>query len=249
MSERIVIEAGGLTKAFAVGRKGATFFRFLQASFGDGSARNGGRPALRGVDLEVRQGELVGIVGGNGAGKTTLLKTIAGLYRPTAGRLRVEGPACYLAGLGVGMIGDLSVRENLFLYGAICGVERRRLDAEFEAILEWAELESYVTAPLRTLSTGMRSRLAFGITRLVEAPVLLMDEAFAAGDRRFRRKCDAFFEQLQHGPSTILVATHDMDFVAKRCSKALWMSEGLVAGYGEPDKVLEAYYAASGGAS
>lgn len=244
MSKPIAIEARGVVKAFAAGSRSSTLFRFLRSSAHLGSASQ--RVALRGVNLQVEEGELVGLVGGNGAGKTTLLKTVAGLYRPSEGELRVQGAPCFLAGLGVGMIGDLSVRENLFLYGSICGVERKRLQQGFDSILAWAELEDYVNSPLRTLSTGMRSRLAFGVTRLVRAPVLLMDEAFAAGDRRFRHKCDSFFEELKQRPGTILVATHDMDFVLQRCTQAIWMHQGQVQAHGTPETVLDGYFKAAG---
>ena len=180
-------------------------------------------------------------MGGNGAGKTTLLKTIAGLYRPTSGSVVVHSRVVYLAGLGVGMMRELSVRRNFYLYGTICGLRRERLDAIIGDALDWPELSEYVGARVRTLSQGIKARLAFSVVRHIEADVVLMDEAFAAGDDRFRSKCEDFFREDNRANSAIVVSTHSMPFVSRMCTRAIWLREGQVAMDGEPDAVVSEY--------
>lgn len=240
MSEAAV-SMRGVVKRFPKDRGGSSLFQRV-ASIVSSPGEAGGRLALDGVDLEVRPGELVGLIGDNGAGKTTLLKTIAGLYGPSAGRVERRGRLVYLAGLGVGMMGTLSVRRNYFLYGSICGLRRKTLDELFAPTLEWAGLSGYDLAPVRTLSQGMKARLAFGVTRHIDADILLMDEAFAAGDERFRRKSEAFFEPEARDGRAMIVSTHSMDFVKKFCSRAIWLREGRIEEDGDPREVVPRYY-------
>ena len=151
----------GLTKSFNTGPVKMTAFRLLRGLI----ARNPldhdhERHAVTIEALTVQSGEVVGLIGENGAGKTTLLKLVSGLYPPNGGSIQVSGTVAYFAGLGVGMIQDLSVRENVYLYGAICGIPRARLHLQFESMLNWAELSEFTDARLRTLSAGMKTRLA-----------------------------------------------------------------------------------------
>ena len=243
-SKGISIAASGVSKDFRYGGS-ETMFRLLRRLVFGGVTRSRSFRALSGVDLEVANGEVVGIVGNNGAGKTTLLKTLAGIYRPTTGRVRINGEVAFFAGLGVGMVGDLSLRDNLYLYGAIIGLRRSRIQEVFDEVIEWAELGEFVESPLRTLSTGMRGRFAFSIARHAEAQNLFLDEAFTAGDAHFKEKCDRFFAQRAGGPQTILAATHSMDFVKTYCTKALWMDHGKQMAWGEVNDVLEQYHAAN----
>ncbi|MBI1357923.1 MAG: ATP-binding cassette domain-containing protein [Acidobacteria bacterium] len=238
----ISIAAQDVSKDFRYGGS-ETLFRLLRRAVFGGKIRARTFRALTDVNLEVARGEIVGIVGNNGAGKTTLLKTLAGIYRPTEGRVRVEGAVSYFAGLGVGLVGDLSLRDNLFLYGAICGMRRSKVREVFDEVLEWAELTEFVDAPLRTLSTGMRGRFAFSVARHAESENLFLDEAFTAGDARFKDKCNQFFEQRRNGPQTILAATHSLDFARHYCTKALWMEYGKKRAWGDVDAVLDEYSA------
>lgn len=240
----ISIAATGVSKEFRY-RGSETLFRLLQRLVFGGTIRSKAFRALSGVDLAVAKGEVVGIVGNNGAGKTTLLKTLAGIYRPTTGEIKIQGEVAFFAGLGVGMVGDLSLHDNLFLYGAICGLPRAKIEEVFDEVIEWAELGEFVEAPLRTLSTGMRGRFAFSIARHAEAENLFLDEAFTAGDAHFKDKCNRFFEQRRHGRQTILAATHSMDFVRQFCTKALWMDHGRQMAWGDVDDVLRQYKAAN----
>jgi len=197
--------------------------------------------ALKEINIEIEQGEFVGLIGNNGAGKTTLLKTISGLHRPDNGKVSVNGELNYLAGFGIGMVDELSVSENIYLYGAVYGLDRNKIHEKFDDIVEWAELQNFIGAKLKTLSTGMRTRLAFSITRYIDADIFLLDEALSAGDKSFREKCEKVFENYKQRGKTFIVSTHSLEFVNKFCTKALWLNKGEQMDYGETEKVLKKY--------
>jgi ABC-type polysaccharide/polyol phosphate transport system ATPase subunit len=233
------IRLEGVAKEFLGGRRKRTLFRVIKSIT---ATSNGTRPrSLDGIDVEIPRGEIVGIVGENGAGKTTLLKTVAGLYLPTEGVVRINGEVALLAGLGAGMVDELSVTDNVWLYGAVCRVRRAKIRAQFDEILRWAELENFANAELRTLSMGMRTRLAFAIAMQIDADAVLMDEAFSAGDKRFQDKCNRFFEDSKSAGRTFVVATHNLDFVRTFCTKTLWLHKGRCMGFGPTADLLEQY--------
>ncbi len=202
--------------------------------------------ALCDLNFEIARGEWVGIVGNNGSGKTTLLKLVAGLYPPTRGALRVNGSVTLLSGLGIGMIGELSVRENIFLYGALQGIARARLEQQFQEIIAWAELQEFVYAKFQTLSSGMRARLAFAVSRYSESAVQLQDEALTAGDKEFAKKCYAFYETARASNRTFLIAAHDLNFVGNFCARTLWLAKGRQMAFGTTAEVLAQYRASHG---
>jgi ABC-type polysaccharide/polyol phosphate transport system ATPase subunit len=241
------IRLDGVRKTFRAAGKPRSVYRALADWLGRAGAPAGMLPALDGLDFTVAPGERVGVVGNNGAGKTTLLRTIAGLYRPTAGQVSVTGEVALVTGLGIGMLDELSVEENIFLYGAINGMGREELASRLAEIMEWADLTAFRTAKLKTLSTGMRSRLAFSAVRHVDADVYLMDEVLSAGDRNFKAKCDAVFERFKHSGRTFVVASHELDFVRRFCDKALWLDKGRQRAYGEPEAVIAQYMAQRSG--
>lgn len=238
-----VVQMRAVEKRFEASGRGLMLSPRVRAFMGGGSAQR--RIALTGLDLEVEAGEWLGIVGPNGAGKSTLLRVMAGLYRPTAGTSTVRGSVALLSGLGSGMIPQLDVRDNAFLYGSIYGLPRNCVRELMPEILAWAGLEEFEHERLQNLSSGMRTRLAFSIMRYFESDILLFDEALAAGDQSFRDKCYEHFEQLRSKPVTVVVATHNTAFAAQFCGRVLWMHEGRAHRIGATNEVLEAYRASS----
>jgi ABC-type polysaccharide/polyol phosphate transport system ATPase subunit len=242
MSEAtVILTTQGLVKEFSGGRRRVTLYRLVRSRLGGGAANGSVRRALDDINIEARAGEIVGLVGENSAGKTTLLKTIAGLYAPTHGRVYVRGELSLLAGLGVGMVDELSVRDNVYLYGALCRLHRRTIKNRFHEIVQWAELEGFLDAELRTLSTGMRARLAFAIAIHIDSDLVLIDEAFSTGDKRFQEKCDGFFRESKSPDRTVLLATHNLEFVKDFCDRTLWLHKGRQMAFGPTATVLSQY--------
>jgi ABC-type polysaccharide/polyol phosphate transport system ATPase subunit len=235
------LRVSNVSKAFSLATERVTLFRALRRKLLQEDADWAEHYALRDIDVEVQKGEKIGLVGDNGSGKTTLLKVIAGLHRPNDGQVSVNGDVCLLTGVGVGMLLELSVEENVLLYGAIYGLPRHKVRQLFQDIIEWAELQGFVQARLKTLSSGMRARLAFSVVRHIEADILLLDEALSAGDRHFRQKCADYFAAQRHSSRTFVVATHDLDFVRWFCDRTLWLHLGRQRAFGETHGVLQQY--------
>jgi ABC-type polysaccharide/polyol phosphate transport system ATPase subunit len=241
MCERdCVIRLQQVTKLFPSGTSRHSLFRLLMR----GASKRWAPEmfaALRSIDLQVLRGERLAIIGDNGSGKSTLLRIVAGLHAPTFGTVEIHGERTLLAGLGVGMVDELTVEDNIFLYGAMHGISRRELRETIGEILEWAALTEFRQAPLKSMSTGMRSRLAFSVTRWIVADIYLLDEALTAGDRNFREKCDLVFENYARRGTTMLIATHDFKFVERHCTGVLWLDHGEQVGSGRTADVLELY--------
>lgn len=197
--------------------------------------------AVDGVSLRIPRGAAFGIVGRNGSGKSTLLKLMAGITRPTAGSVQVHGRVSALIELGAGFHPEISGRENVFINGVMLGLTRREIARRFDEIVEFAEMEDFIDAPVRTYSSGMYMRLGFAVAVHVDADVLLVDEVLAVGDERFSLKClDKFAEYKRRGKTTVLV-THGLDVVERFCDEALWLDAGRVRTSGDPRRVLHAY--------
>ncbi len=197
--------------------------------------------ALRDVDIVVRPGERVGIVGANGAGKSTLLRVIARVRRPTAGRVVVEGRVAPLLELGLGFHGELTGRENVVLQAALLGRSRREALERMPAIAEFAEMEAFLDAPIRTYSTGMVTRLAFAVATDVDPEILLVDEALAVGDERFKERCHERMRHFRDRGKTFLLVSHSLTEVAASCHRAIWIRDGRVEQDGPAVEVCEAY--------
>jgi ABC-2 type transport system ATP-binding protein len=197
--------------------------------------------ALHRVSFEVYRGEVFGIIGANGAGKSTLLKVISRVMRPTEGRVRVYGRVVPLLELGAGFHPELTGRENIFLNGAILGFTRREMEAKFQRIVEFSELQDFIDAPLRTYSSGMWARLGFAVAIDTEPDILILDEILSVGDEAFQRKCVARIEELRQHGVTILLVTHNTELVASMCSRAAWLDHGRLQLVGEAAVVAQAY--------
>jgi lipopolysaccharide transport system ATP-binding protein len=182
--------------------------------------------ALRDVSFTVKQGEFFGIIGRNGAGKSTLLKLIAGVFQPSSGTISINGVMAPFLELGVGFQGDLTVKDNILLYGALLGLNRQQIKDRYAWIIEFSGLERFVDAKLKNLSSGMQVRLAFSITVSVESPILLVDEVLAVGDIDFQNKCYDCFNSFKKAGRTILFVSHDLNAVKKFCDRVVQIENG-----------------------
>lgn len=197
--------------------------------------------AVDGVTLTLAAGDFLGIVGANGAGKSTLLKAVAGIMRPTRGALRVRGGVAALLELGSGFDGDMTVRENTFLRGALLGYTRAFMNEMYEEIIRFAELKEFQNRPFRQLSSGMKARLAFSIACLVKPEVLILDEVLSVGDGAFQRKSEAkMLEVIKNGATTLFVS-HSLRQTRKLCNKVLWLEKGKQMAFGKAEEVCDLY--------
>ena len=200
--------------------------------------------ALRHVSFTVERGETVGIIGRNGSGKSTLLRVIAGIYPPDEGKVAVDGGVSTLFGLGTGFNTELSGRDNIYLDGVMIGLTKEQIDGIIDAIIEFAELGDFIDMPVRTYSSGMRSRLGFAIAMHSDKDIMLIDEIMGAGDAAFRLKAEAEMDRIM-GEKTVLLVSHNMPTIEKFASKVIWLNKGVIAAIGEPKEVMEQYLAAS----
>jgi ABC-type polysaccharide/polyol phosphate transport system ATPase subunit len=197
--------------------------------------------ALKDVSLSVPEGTVLGIIGPNGAGKSTLLRLIAGIYRPTSGRILVNGRVSALLSLGLGFHPELTGRENIIIGGLAMGLSRREIKRRLEEIVKFAELEEFIDAPVRTYSSGMYMRLAFSVAVNVDPDILLLDEVLAVGDAAFAEKSRARMNEFKARGKTILLVTHDLATVESWCHQALWLDKGEIRAIGNPREVIDLY--------
>jgi len=197
--------------------------------------------AVNNVSFSLEKGYFLGIVGTNGAGKSTLLKTISGILRPQKGQYRTEGNIVALLELGTGFDGDLTLRENIYLRGALLGMEEKFMDDTCDEILEFAELKEYENRKYKQLSSGMRSRLAFSISCLVQPDILILDEVLSVGDGAFREKSEKKMFEIINGGATTLFVSHSMAQVDRLANKVLWLDHGKQVAFGPKDEILPQY--------
>lgn len=198
--------------------------------------------ALRNVSIEILRGEVVGIIGKNGSGKSTLLKILSRVTRPTKGKAYVRGRVGSLLEAGAGFHPDLTGRENVYFSGILLGMTRQEIRRKFDAIVSFAEVESFIDTPLRHYSSGMVTRLGFAVAAHLEPEILIIDEALAVGDLYFQRKCLQKIEEVSRNSGrTILFVSHQMDLIRQVAHKIIWLHEGKVRMMGSPDEVLPHY--------
>jgi ABC-2 type transport system ATP-binding protein len=197
--------------------------------------------ALDNVSFEIKKGEFFGIVGRNGSGKSTLLKCISKIYTPDAGHVKVNGTLVPFVELGVGFNGELSGRDNVYLNGAMLGFNNSQMDAMYDDIVEFAELEEFMDQKLKNYSSGMQVRLAFSIAIRAEGDILLLDEVLAVGDSAFKQKCNDYFYDLKAKKKTIVFVSHSMSSVQEYCDRALFIDKGKVVKIGSPQEVAYLY--------
>lgn len=185
------------------------------------------------VTFSLKRGDMLGIIGSNGAGKSTLLKAIAGIMEPTQGWVKRNGTVAALLELTSGFDGELTVKENAYLRGAMLGYTRKFMDETFEEILEFAELQDFVDRPFKQLSSGMKSRLAFSIASLVKPDILILDEVLSVGDGAFKAKSEAKMQEMMGGGTTTILVSHSLSQIRALCSKILWLDKGRQVEFGE----------------
>jgi ABC-type polysaccharide/polyol phosphate transport system ATPase subunit len=197
--------------------------------------------ALKNISFVIREGETVAFVGRNGSGKSTILKIIAGVYRPSAGIVRVSGKVSALIELGAGFHPDLTGRENIVLNGLLLGLSRQEIRSREQQILDFAELGDFIDSPVKQYSSGMYARLGFAVATEVDPDVLLIDEILAVGDIPFQEKCMARIDDFRRRGKTIVFVSHDLGSVRKLCPRALLIHNGVVRIDGSTDQVLAEY--------
>jgi ABC-2 type transport system ATP-binding protein/lipopolysaccharide transport system ATP-binding protein len=197
--------------------------------------------ALNNVNLEVKPGEVLGIIGHNGAGKSTLLKVIARVLRPTKGRVILRGRISPLLELGAGFDPELTGRENIYLNSAILGFSKKDITARFNRIVEFAELQEFIDTPVRNYSTGMVSRLGFSVATDVQPEVLIVDEVLSVGDSDFQKRCSERITDFRKNGTTILLVSHDLEAVQKMCDRVGWLEQGELKMCGDPLAVIAEY--------
>jgi ABC-type polysaccharide/polyol phosphate transport system ATPase subunit len=242
------VELAGVSLSYRIPKEAVQTFKEYAIRKLQGRIEHGELVALRDATLSIAPGERVGVVGPNGAGKSTLFRVIARVRRPTRGRVVVRGRVAPLLELGLGFHGELTGRENVVLHGAVMGHSRRDMERRMDAIAEFAELEAFLDAPLRTYSTGMAARLAFAVATDVDPDILLVDEALSVGDERFQAKCHARMAAFHERGKTFLLVSHSLPEIVANCSRALWISGGRIVQDGPAAEVCAAYHAwAQGG--
>jgi lipopolysaccharide transport system ATP-binding protein len=246
-----VIHVEGLGKRYRIGERERYFaLRDVLARALSTPFRNTGPKrqadyiwALKDVSLDVQQGEVVGLIGRNGAGKTTLLKLLSRITRPTTGFAEIRGRVGSLLEVGTGFHPELTGRENVYLSGAILGMSRREIDRKMDAIVAFAEVERFLSSPLKFYSTGMQMRLAFAVAAHLEPEILLVDEVLAVGDLEFQKKCLGKMQEVSRSGRTIVFVSHQMNQIRRLCERVFWVDGGTIRHEGPTGRVIAAYEA------
>ena len=198
--------------------------------------------ALQGINLTVRKGEAVALIGLNGCGKSTLLKTIAGVLKPTTGYVKTWGTIAPLIELGAGFDIDLTAKENVYLNGAILGYSHEEMEKHYQDIVDFSELHEFLDVPIRNFSSGMTARLAFSIATIVEPEILIVDEILSVGDLNFQQKSENKMRSLISGGTTVLYVSHSIESIKSLCDRVVWLEHGHVVMQGETEEVCKKYY-------
>lgn len=198
--------------------------------------------ALKNIDLEIKKGEVVGLIGSNGAGKSTLLKLVSGVMKPTKGKIETYGKISPMIELGAGFDSDLTARENIFLNGAILGYSEQFINEKFESIVDFSELREFLDVPIKNFSSGMTAKLAFSIATVVDPEILIVDEILSVGDIKFQEKSKNKMLEMINGGTTVLFVSHSLDQIKELCTKVIWLEKGKIVEIGNPKKICNKYY-------
>ncbi len=197
--------------------------------------------ALRDVSFHVEKGTLLGIIGSNGSGKSTILKVLAGIMPPTKGNIAAHGSIAALLELGAGFDGDLTVRENIYLRGAMLGYTREFVNEEYAHIIEFSELQEFEDVAYKKLSSGMKSKLAFSLASRVNPDILVLDEVLSVGDIGFRKKSENRMREMMSGGTTTILVSHSMGQIREMCTQVVWLEKGEMRGIGDTKQMCDEY--------
>ena len=197
--------------------------------------------ALNNVSFYVKKGTLLGIIGSNGSGKSTILKVLSGIMPPTKGEVKVNGSVAALLELGAGFDGDLTVKENIYLRGALLGYTREFVNEEYKNIIEFSELDNFEDVAFKKLSSGMKSRLAFSLASRVSPDILILDEVLSVGDMAFRKKSENRMREMMSGGTTTILVSHSMTQIREMCTQVLWLEKGEMRSIGDTKKICDEY--------
>lgn len=197
--------------------------------------------ALKNVSFSINKGDRLGILGLNGAGKSTLLKVIAGVFKPTEGKVIKKGKIVPLLELGAGFDSQYTGSENIFLYGTVLGYSKKYLEEKYDEIVEFSELGKFIDVPIKNYSSGMKSKLGFSIATIADPEILILDEVLSVGDAKFRKKSEAKIHEMMAGGTTVLFVSHSLDQVKRICNKAMILDHGILKTIGNIDDVAKVY--------
>ena len=241
MDNAVVVKVENVTQRFRVIHERPDSLRELFSKFLRHTVTYHVLDAVKDLSLEVPRGQMLGLIGRNGSGKSTLLKIIAGVYKPTAGRVHVDGTIAPLIELGAGFHHELTGRENILLNGLLMGYSREEMQRREQSIIDFAEIGEFIDAPIKQYSSGMHTRLAFAVATEVDPQVLILDEILAVGDAAFQRKCFARIQNFRQAGKTILFVSHSMPTVIEFCDRAVLLEKGSIMADGDPTEVAEVY--------
>lgn len=197
--------------------------------------------ALRDIDFTLDEGDRIGILGLNGAGKSTLLKVIAGVFKPTEGKVVRKGKIVPLLELGAGFDKNYTGRENIFLYGAVLGYSRKYMESKYDEIVKFSGLEKFIDVPIKNYSSGMKSKLGFSIATIAEPEILILDEVLSVGDAKFRKKSENKIKKMMKGGTAVLFVSHSLPQVERICNKAMILDKGRMVAMGEVHEIAKLY--------
>lgn len=197
--------------------------------------------ALNNISFEIKKGDIFGLVGFNGAGKSTMLKIIAGVLKPSSGKVTVNGSMAPLIEVGAGFDPELTAKENIFLNGAILGYTREFLEEHFDSIIDFAELRKFINVPVKNFSSGMYARLGFAIATEVKPDILIVDEVLSVGDYQFQQKCNERIQKMIKLGTTVILVSHDINMIKNLCSRVIWLDHGKMKRIGNTQDVCNEY--------
>ena len=240
-ANQIAVRLENVTQRFRVIQERPDTLRELFAKFFRHEVNYHDFDAISNLSLEVPRGQMLGVIGRNGSGKSTLLKIIAGVYRPTAGCVRVEGSLAPLIELGAGFHHELTGRENILLNGLLMGYSKEEMRMREQSITDFADIGDFIDAPIKQYSSGMHTRLAFAVATEVDPDILVVDEILAVGDTSFQQKCFARIDKFREAKKTILFVSHAMPQITEHCDRAVLLDRGSILADGEPEDVVDFY--------